>query len=167
MGDARDRRDIRVTYTHTHTHMHTYTRAHAHIHTYTHTHIYTHTLSQRSVAQLPALGADIVQRLRELLSLFNTRSCHLVLGARAMHAAGLPLSFICFSHSPASLTRLPLPLLSLACPTPLSFARPSSFYPHCPPASPPCFLVHFLLFPSFGLYVSVRGGGLMRCLLIR
>ncbi len=41
------------------------------------------------VAQLPSLGADILQKLIDLLRLFNARSCHLVLGARAMNLAGL------------------------------------------------------------------------------
>eukprot|EP00960_Hanusia_phi_P032934 750148-Hanusia_phi.AAC.1 len=41
------------------------------------------------IAQLPALGLDIVQRLLDLLKLYNVRSCQLVLGARAMHLAGL------------------------------------------------------------------------------
>ena len=39
--------------------------------------------------QLPALGPDIVQRLLDLVKVFNTRTCQLVLGARAMQLAGL------------------------------------------------------------------------------
>ena len=35
------------------------------------------------VAQLPSLGADILQKLMDLLRLFNTRCCHLVLGKRS------------------------------------------------------------------------------------
>jgi vacuolar protein sorting-associated protein 54 len=42
-----------------------------------------------SAAVLPGLGGDIAQKLTELLKLFNTRTCQLVLGARAMQVAGL------------------------------------------------------------------------------
>ena len=34
--------------------------------------------------QLPALGPDILQRMVDLLRLFNTRACQLVLGAEDM-----------------------------------------------------------------------------------
>lgn len=40
-------------------------------------------------AQLQAVGSDILNRLVELLQLFNSRSCQLVLGAGAMHLSGL------------------------------------------------------------------------------
>ena len=39
--------------------------------------------------QLPALTLDTLQRLLDLLTLFNSRTCQLVLGAGAMHLAGL------------------------------------------------------------------------------
>ena len=38
---------------------------------------------------LPALTLDTLQRLLDLLTLFNSRTCQLVLGAGAMHLAGL------------------------------------------------------------------------------
>lgn len=40
-------------------------------------------------SQLPALTLDSLHRLLELLTLFNSRVCQLVLGAGAMHLAGL------------------------------------------------------------------------------
>jgi hypothetical protein len=40
-------------------------------------------------AQLQAVGSDILNRLAELLQMFNSRSCQLVLGAGAMHLSGL------------------------------------------------------------------------------
>lgn len=40
-------------------------------------------------AQLQAVGSDILNRLVELLQVFNSRSCQLVLGAGAMHLSGL------------------------------------------------------------------------------
>ena len=40
-------------------------------------------------SQLPALTLDTLNRLLELLTLFNSRTCGLVLGAGAMHMAGL------------------------------------------------------------------------------
>jgi len=40
-------------------------------------------------SQLQAVGSDILNRLVELLQVFNSRSCQLVLGAGAMHLSGL------------------------------------------------------------------------------
>jgi hypothetical protein len=40
-------------------------------------------------SQLQAVGSDILSRLTELLQMFNSRSCQLVLGAGAMHLSGL------------------------------------------------------------------------------
>ena len=37
-----------------------------------------------SFVQLPALGHEVVSRVVELLRLFNTRTCQLVLGAKSM-----------------------------------------------------------------------------------
>jgi len=40
-------------------------------------------------AQIKAVATDVVTKLAELLTLFNSRSCQLVLGAGAMHLVGL------------------------------------------------------------------------------
>jgi vacuolar protein sorting-associated protein 54 len=53
----------------------------------------------RLAQQLPSLGSDAVHRIAELLKVFNTRTCQLVLGAGAMQVSGRGLHWSTFSST--------------------------------------------------------------------
>ena len=48
-----------------------------------------HCTALQVATQLPTVASELVQRLADLLRAYNSRSCQLVLGAGALHCAGL------------------------------------------------------------------------------